>query len=215
MTTLAEMPPAVVDPPPRQRRIWLRVVVGVLVLTLIGAGTSWLIFINTYQPLTFGSGPVGSATPKTLKTIGDGIQDTNSIVVGPAGTKGTADYTILNGGHFSVTLLGIDSSLRVFGQVLTWTPINPPGGEAGLPSEGRAFPVTIKPGDEVVVQDTVTKPQCPGGPGTVTESITDIPIRWSALGVHHVWDVGLQDVAGNLPITVCPPKSALAHVTND
>jgi hypothetical protein len=210
VTTLLEREIAPPPGPPRQRRIWLRALIAVVVLALIGLGIGWLVYLNTYQPLVMGNGPYGSVTPHTLKTIGDGIDDTNSILVGPPGTKGTADYPVWNNGSHAVTLLGLDASQAALGEVLTWTPIQAPkGGFVGEPGDGRAFPATIQPGHEVIVQDTVTQPVC--SQGYRTASIIDIPIRWSALGVHHVWELWLQASTSTVPITVCPPKAALAH----
>jgi hypothetical protein len=183
-------------------------------LALIGTLIGVQVYINTYQPLTAGNGPVGSVTPNTLKTIGDGLDDTNSILVGPEGTTGTADYTIWNSGRHSVTLLGLDRSRGVIAsEALTWTPITPDSrDEIGLPRDARAFPATIKPHDEIVVQVNVTQPRC--GLNASPESIVGIPIRWSALNVHHVWQLGLNGQGSyDVPITVCPPKTALAHVS--
>ncbi len=61
---------------------------------------------NTYQPLALTSGPYGTVTPHTMKTIGDGLQDTSLIVVGPRGTKATATYPVINHGPRPVKLLG-------------------------------------------------------------------------------------------------------------
>jgi hypothetical protein len=200
--------------PPRKSRVWLRALAGLVALALVGGGIGVLVYAHTYQPLATGSGPFGSITPNTLKTLGDGLEDTNSIIVGPAGTKGTADITVMNNGSHAVRLLGLDQSQAVLGESLSWASASDDSQQAiALLSDARQFPVTVPPHGEVVLQDTVTQPRCPSANGT--QSIISIPVRWSALGVHHVWDLWLQGGSATVPITVCAPPSALAHVSND
>jgi hypothetical protein len=213
VTTILDTEVNTPDMPPRERRVWPRVLAGAVVLALIGAGTGVLIYVRAYQPLTTGNGPFGSITPKTLKTVGDGLEDTNSVLVGPAGTKGTADYPIYNSGPHALTLLGLDRSQSApFGLVLTWAPAtNDSSDEVGQLSDARTFPVTLQPHEEVIVQETVTQPRC--GKDSIPASLLGIPIRWSALGVHHVFDLNLQPPGAiAVPITICPPKAALTHV---
>jgi hypothetical protein len=217
MTTTLESNVAAPDVPPAMRRIWPRVVVGVLLVALIGVGTTAIVYANAYQPLALTSGSYGTVTPHTMKTIGDGLQDTSLIVVGPRGTKATATYPVINHGPRPVRLLGLDLAQNesIVDESLTWAPLSGTGAEpTGLPGTGRAFPVTVQPGREVMILLTATQPNCAalfkdGG----SESLGTIPIRWSALGVHHVWSLSLQTTV-TLPITVCPPRAALAHVTN-
>jgi hypothetical protein len=209
MTTVLDSPVAAPAAPPHKRRIWLSVLV---VLALVGAGIGWIVYINTYQPLSLTSGPYGTVTPKTMKTIGDGVTDTNLIVVGPAGTTATAIFPIANNGPRPVRLLGLGQGPSYIHESLTWSRLEPSSAQApGLPGSAHAFPVTVQPGATVLILDTVTQPTCSTGANPGTSSILSIPLRWSALGVHHVWSLPLQSTT-TLPITVCPSTAALAHI---
>jgi hypothetical protein len=209
MTTLLDSPLTVPAAPPHKRRIWLRVV---LVLALVGAGIGWMVYINTYQPLSLTSGPYGTVTSQTQKTIGDGLTDTGLIVVGPAGTTATSIYPIANNGPRPVRLLGLGQGPLNLHESLTWAALKPSSAlPPGLPGSAHAFPVTLKPAATIVILDTVTQPTCSTGANPGTETISTIPLRWSALGVHHVWNLSLQTMT-TVPITVCPPQAALAHI---
>jgi hypothetical protein len=213
MATLLERTAAelALEPKPR-RRWWLRATISIVVLALVGTGIGWYSYVRSYQPLTFGNGPYNSVTPKTLKTLTDGIADTELLLVGPEGTTGTADYPVWNNGSHAVTINGLDrSGLGVPGLRLAWTPITSgPGGVVGAPGQGRAFPATIRPHTEIILQLVVAK-----AIGCASHSyfaIDSVPVRWSALDAHHVWQLTMQEGGSVLPIALCGPKSALAYV---
>jgi hypothetical protein len=101
---------------------------------------------------------------------------------------------------------------------LRWAPVNGPNGggygyEAGLVSESRPLPVTIPAHGAILLQLDVTQPACPNFPkvGT-TPTVVGLPIRWSGLGVHHIWQLQLLPDQLNQPITLCPSAVALAHI---
>jgi hypothetical protein len=199
------------DSPPPKRRIWAFVVVGVVVFALIAAGSAAVTYAHTYQPLTFG-GTYGPAT-RNLPMTWDGISDTRFILVGAAGTTAVVDYSVRNNGPHPVRLLGLDPDEDPGVTGLKWSNLsadNPGGGaELGLISQARSFPVTLQPGESVFLQLALIKPRCQAG----SESeITGLGLRWSAFGVHHVWWEDVTNPDSSLPVFLCPPKSALAHI---
>jgi hypothetical protein len=186
----------------RGRQFWLLTAVGVVVLALIGGGISALVYVHTYQPLgpaTFR--PTGSATPRTLKVLTDGIDVSRYALVGPRGTTGTVEYSLANNGRFGVRLLGLDATNYPFVSDLAWSGPNADG--AGTPQAARPFPMTLGPGDQIFLQVTVLQPTC----GLATYTIGAIPIRYDAFGIHHVWQFPLGGESENLPITLCAPRS--------
>jgi hypothetical protein len=214
MTMALEADAPVAEPQPRKWRRWLVIGVAVLIVAVVGAAISWVSYVHTYQPLSDDGGLFGPAT-RSIKPVTDGISDTNWILVGPAGTSGTVDYTVTNEGRFAVKLLGLDRSQSNYVTGLRWAPVNGPNGggngyEPGLVSESRALPVTVNPHTAVLVQVTVTQPRCGGNSGR-DFGFDGVPIRWSALGVHHTWFMPLAENRDALPILLCPSKKAIAH----
>jgi hypothetical protein len=213
MTTLLERAATELALQPKpHRRWWLRAIVAVVVLALLGGGIGWYDYVRSYQPLTLGNGPYSSVTPKTLKTLTDGVNDTELLLVGPSGTTGTADYPLWNDGNHSVTIDGLDrSGLGIPGLRLTWTPSSPgPGDVIGAPGQGRAFPVTIPPHDQVILQLTVVKlVRCAAHSTLVLQGVG---VRWSSLGGHHTWQLPMREGGAVLPIAICGPNSALKYV---
>jgi hypothetical protein len=209
MTTLLETAADTAGPAaPSRRRRWLLALIGVVVLSLVGTGIGVLVYVNTYQPLGEANvGVVGTSTPRTLKLLTDGLNDTGYALVGPKGSTGVTHYTFANNGSHAVRMLGLDPGRVAFLQV-RWSPpssaIPPPA------SAARAFPFTLRPGEMVFLQVTVTQPAC----SSAALRPSGIPLRWSALGVHHVWTLPLGSPSDNLPITLCAPRSVLAHVDN-
>lgn len=216
MTSLLDSDAAVAEVPPRRRRIWPRALAAVVVLALIGTGIAAVVYAHTYQPLgNAGFSLTGPVTEHTLKRIGDGNQDTQFVIVGPRGTTATAMYTFGNNGRFAVRILGLSRPTAFDITGVKWAPFEGPATdtenyEPGLLSEGRNFPITLQPHDAVLLQVTVEQPVC--GPSAASAQIVGVPLRWSALGVHHVWTFPLQLEGDNLPILTCPSKAALAHI---
>jgi hypothetical protein len=215
MTLALEADAPAAEPQPRKWRRWLIVAVGILVVVLVGAAVGWLVYVHDYQPLSDDGGLFGPAT-RTIQPVTDGLTDTNWILVGPAGTKGTVDYTVSNDGRFAVRILGLDRS--VYGVTgLRWAPVNGPNGggngyEAGLVSESRALPVTIDPRQAVLLQVTVTQPRCGGSNSGRDFGFSAIPVLWSALGVHHTWSMPVAESGPARPIVICPSRNALTHI---
>ena len=49
----------------------------------------------------------------------------------------------------------------------------------------------------------------------VDPAIAQVPVRWSALGVHHTWTLELQASQFiTKPIVLCPTRSVLAHLVH-
>jgi hypothetical protein len=219
MTLALEADAPAAGPRPRTRRRWLVAGLTVLVVALLGATVGWVVYVHSYQPLTDVGGPfelTGPATP-TIKPVTDGISDTNWILVGPAGTRGTVNYTVSNTGHFAATILVLDRSQGGYITGLRWAPLNGPDGgghgyEPGLLSESRPLPVTVEPRGEVLVQVTVTQPKCGGSNSGRDFGLGAVPIQWSAVGVHHTWFMPLAADSAARPIVLCPSKKALAHI---
>jgi hypothetical protein len=215
MTSVLEAPLASADEPGRTRRRWPWVAGALALLLLIGATVTGVVYAHTYQPLSADGGLTGPASERTIKSISDGLRDTNWVLVGPAGTRGVVDYTLANNGPFAVTIQGLDRS-RSYGITgLRWAPVNGPNGggngyEPGLVSESRSLPVTIPAHSAVLIQVTVTQFRCTRF--ISGQTVSDIPIRWSGVGVHHSWDLQLVASQFNRPIVMCPSKSVLAHV---
>jgi hypothetical protein len=215
MTTLLERTAeelALQPQPQPHRRWWLRAVIAVVVLALLGGGIGWYDYVRSYQPLTLGNGPYNSVTPKTLKTLTDGINDTELLLVGPYGTVGTADYPVVNNGNHPVRIDGLDRSASVPpGLRMAWTPGgSTPSGYVGLPSQGRGFPATIAPHSQIILQLIIAKDvRCAPHSSFV---INGVGVRWSAIGGDHTWDIPMQLGGSVLPIALCGPKSALNYV---
>ncbi len=64
----------------------------------------------------------------------------------------------------------------------------------------------------VVIQVGVKQVSCTANSPNYT--ITSVPLRWSALGVHHEWDMPLSIAAFDKPIMLCPPKAVFTHPEN-
>jgi hypothetical protein len=204
-------------PAPRRRR-WPWVVVSVLVLALIATGTSAVVYAHTYSPLV--PGPYGGGPRGHLQGVTDGVDDpTRYVMTGPAGSTGRVEFSIDNSGRYAVRLLGADiepdSGLNGMLSV-SWSRTTPGGHGAvigGLFKDARPFPVTLRPHDEITLWLMITKPRCGGGEEREMDSI---PLRTEALRVHHEWDfpLTLGGRLDNVPIDVCPPKTALQHLSN-
>jgi hypothetical protein len=199
-------------PPPRsgdrRRSLLLRLGAGLAVLAVAAAG-GWLAYALNYQPIRPG-GLVGGRPPVQRAT--DGINDTGFLVPGATGARGVIEYSVANSGSHSIRVLGLDTSEIASPMSMRWAPELTNGGvTGGTPAQVRPLPATVPPGAQITLWLTVTKPSCAGGG---SEVVTQLPIRWSALGIHHVYRLALAPEAtgnGMLPIYVCFPSSALRH----
>jgi hypothetical protein len=204
MATILETPIDAPDLPPTRRRLWPRILVALVAVTAISAGIGAFVYAQTYQPLGDANvGVEGTSTPHTLKILTDGYTDTHFALVGPQGTTGRTTYTFANNGRFAVRILGGDAEFAPFIANLQWA-------SPARPADARNFPMTLEPGDMIFLKVTVAQPNCQG-PGTY--ELPGIPIRYSALGVHHVWTLPLGTATTNLSIIFCSPKAAIARST--
>jgi hypothetical protein len=213
---------AVADPPPpmagwptdgRPGRRWRRWIllsaIGLVIALVLAGGISFLVYGSTYQPLSWGD-TAGVVSP-SLKTIGDGLDDTDLILVGPKGTTGAVRYALANRGSDPVRILADSNNFDSIPVVkLAWEPEMMDGAiGGGTVAQERPLPVTIPAHNEIALWITTIQPACSGS-GWSTE--VQVNIRWSALGWHHsTWlQLGTQSIF--LPIVTCPPKSALSHI---
>ena len=131
------------------------------------------------------------------------------------------DYAVQNDGRFALQVLGLDRSQSNLISSLRWAPVNGQSSdgtpyEPGLVSESLPFPVTLKPHSQVILEVNVTQPRgCKDHNAAIDPTITQVPVRWSALGVHHTWFLELQ--ASQFiakPVVLCPTRSVLAHLVH-
>jgi hypothetical protein len=218
MTSTVDGPPDTLDPPtkpagtaPHRRRLWVSLAVVAALLAVAIGSAGWLIYIHTYAPLG-DAGGMGPATPRTVRTVGDGLVDTRWVLLGAAGTTGVVDYAVANQGARPIRLLGLEQPAPYAVTGMTWADLshNPGyGATLGTLKDARTLPMTLQPQESVFLQVHVTKPRCHN---LAMTQITDLPIRWEALGVHHMWDYQLDGSDTSLPIDFCPTKSLLAHL---
>jgi hypothetical protein len=189
----------------RRWRVVLAVAVACLALVASVLGIAFAVYAHTYQPLQPGSFFVLRGLHAQALT--DGFHDTRMIVIGPAGTQARVEYSLENSGSRPVRILGVQSNSGI--DRAQWGPFQGRGQLlGGSPQEARNFPMTLPAHSQVSLWIYVTQPDCSHGAGG---TLTGIPIRWSALGVHHVYDLAL-DGDEFLPVTICPPRSAFRHI---
>jgi hypothetical protein len=193
---------------PGRRGTWI--VCG-SVLVVLAVITVWLVYSSVYAPLSTGtfSGP----ETRSVKALTDGVAPTRYIIDAAAGQRARLVYDLANHGRFAVRVDGLVSEHPYGISAVGWVR---PVLANGEPMEAHArdvrpFPVTINPGEWVVLWLTVTKPPCQEG-GDLA-SIDEIPLRWSALGRHHVYKLPLSESAGGIrEIALCHPPKALKHL---
>jgi hypothetical protein len=197
----------------RGRRLSTRAavsVVGALAMAVVAGGSGWLAYAAHYQPLSSGSSS-GPRSRNVLETT-DGFGETAFLVTGRTGDRGVVEYSLRNNGRFAVRLLGLASD-EAADTTMRWAPeFTPDGTIGGTPAQVRSFPVTVGAGHEVSLWVTVTKPRCTDG---ITSGLDYVPVRWQALGVHHVFRLRLApetEGTGGLPVFTCYPAAALRHV---
>jgi hypothetical protein len=174
-------------------------------------GHRWPDLRHTYAPLWSGGGSTASLTPKTLKIETAAGQQIQYVLVGPPGTVGTSYFTLTNNGRYPVTVQGAFSHDPYTDATLSWAPESPFTEAISGPS--RPFPTTIRHNQAIAIETSETQPNCKNGvDGRTTYAAS---ISWSALGVHHVFDVpsGLgQEV---MPIMTCPRASMLGFLATN
>ena len=182
----------------------------VLMLALIGLITRDTVYAHTYMPLRL-AGASGALT-KTLKIETDGGTEFRYLLSGPQGTVGTQYFTLFNSGSHPVRVLGIVGADQGLHESVGWLPEAAPG--ARTPARevpARPFPVVVPPHGVVIVTHSEMQPACGGGGGN---EASGIGLRWSALGVQHVFDVS-EEIGGEvLPIMTCPPPALVRDFTH-
>jgi hypothetical protein len=208
VTVYVDLPPVAEEPqaPRPPRRPWSRrrkVVVATasaLAALLVAAVISAVVYARTYQPLSPGS--YGRYVGTNAVTATDGVEMTRIVMTGPPGSITRVQYSISNDGPRDVRLLGLGSEYPddVSAQ---WAPeTGSDGSVGGSLSDARPFPVTLRAHHELTLWISVTKPSCSRGEG---REILSLPIRWSSMGVKHVYDYPLESES-QLPIALCVPE---------
>ncbi|WP_344291706.1 hypothetical protein [Actinopolymorpha rutila] len=180
-----------------------------MVVVVVAVVTAWVAYSSRYSPLS--TGTFSAPETRSVKALTDGVAPTRYIVDAAAGQHGRIAYDLANDGRFPVRVDGLASDHAYGITAAGWVPV-PGNGElmGGHASDVRPFPVTIEPGEWVVVWVTVTKPRCQSGQQSPIE---EVPLRWSALGRHHVYKLPLSETAGGIrEIALCHPPRALRHL---
>ena len=187
-----------------------------MTLALVGAAIGWLIYVNTYQPLgTAGFAQSGPSMRENALVVSDHLGNHTYVLTGKAGTLGTVNYTLANTGSHDIRVLGLAPGSLIGGR-LEWAPANKWDStdqawtSPAYPNDARPFPATINAHQSFELFVTVRKPSCPAG-GVVTTY--GVPIRWQALGVHHVTTIGLSSSSDYFPIALCAPAAAMRLAT--
>lgn len=222
MTIYADLP-AVEAPAPEPRRRWSRrriavtAAVTVLLLAIVGTGLGWAVYANTYQPIgPAGFGESGPTMRQNMKVVSDHLGDHTFIGVGPATASITANYTIANNGSHDIVILGPDNGLSSAPLKLQWSAPTVEAPDSAFtsptyPTDARPFPATLKAHHSIELYVTLAKTGCP--PHAYYE-IFGVPIRWKALGVHHVTVMPLAANSDFYPIALCVPAEALRLATD-
>ena len=186
---------------------WVAVGV-VLMLAIIGLITGYRFYAVNYMPL--GIGGDGGPLTKSLKVESVGGTQVQYLLVGPPGTVGSETIELLNDGNHSVRLLGIDGEGGITKDKLTWLPTDRMEMTI-LTATQRQFPTTLAPHHAVGIVFSQTQPNCvqQGGPGRTTFGFG---IRWSALGVNHVYDVPQGYGSDPLPMAECYTAADVARL---
>jgi hypothetical protein len=207
-------------PPARSRRWWVWAVVSVAFVVLAALVAGW-IYANAYMPLAPG-GEMSPVVQANLAQIGDGVQTTQWVITGPTGKKASVAYMLANNGPVGITVEGLSGSHAVgwVGSVtaphsavlmsLAWTPtVN---GSFPVPMKQSAFPAKVPAHGAIAIDVTITKPACKPA---YDPEVTEVPIEWSSLGVHHAYSLPLQLGGFFLPIDPCPTRTSLTRTTGN
>lgn len=201
--TVLDSPPT--GRPPTRRR-WGTIAGAILAALVLLAGLTWVAFTSLYSPIKPNGSGAYLGAMKPVKEWGPRSWEQRSVgLAGPADGTGELLIGIRNDGPLPIRLLGDGYRDKVDKSVVTvlWgTDIS----MGGAFPKGRAFPVTMRPGDELALVIKVTKRGCyydkgaAGGP-----IIATVPLRWSVLSRErtHRLDAEKPDT-GMTQIYVCP-----------
>lgn len=192
-----------VGEPPTQRR-WGTIAGAILAALVLLAGLTWVAFTSLYSPIEpngVGGGRGG------VQLVGDRWNETEAWgLTGPVNGTGEVLIGVENRGPLPIRILrgGMtfpwgEEKVRVD---VRWSPDL---GEHA--DEVRPFPVTVRPGEQLMLVIEVPKRGCYYDRGTSGGPIIrQIPLRWSVLGRErtHKLDADKPDT-GMMPINVCPP----------
>lgn len=207
--TLESSPAVPPEPSPRNRRRFTRrLALGLgIVLAIVGGATGWLVYAHNYQP--WQPANMGMSAGHQIAGITDGIRETGLIVTAPPGQTGWFGYSLQLSGSHDVKVLGAvefpdPSEVGFKWQVL-------PRDMATSPTNATTHPVVVHPGEILTIWILATRPSdCGSGFST---SFTNVGLRWSALGFHHVYDAPINVGATEpVPLYLCYPDSALKHL---
>lgn len=177
------------------------VILTVVVLTLIGLGIGFVVWVDSYQPLATGNtgyGPIGGH----YSPAGDGV-----YVVFHQGKIFRYGTSVWNPGPFTVRVLGVPRlGFPVSYRLLMSAPTTFARGGAAEPFV-RFRPFELRPGEErlLVFSGVYREPCRERGPGGAVVSWDAIPIRFTFLWRTTTVDVKLpQSLAFYFPKgTVC------------
>jgi len=179
---------------------------------VIATGISALVYVNTYQPIGDAGFAQGLTAGPGFRTVTDGLTSESYIILGQPGSKATVSYTMANNGRFDIRLVQPPAD---YGEIsYRWSPPTiglPDGtGRSATLADSRPLPFTWNSHQAIQLWVTVTKPGCARGQ---VSRIDQLPLRWSALGVHHLtwWQLD-AGIGQHNPIGMCFPESTLNHV---
>jgi hypothetical protein len=176
-----------------RRRVVIGVLIAVLVLAAAGFGIGFWRYAASYAPLQMGDfgGPYGSGAPnfrEVVTDLGDEI-----YVAGPTGAEAGYLLELVNDGSHAVTVTGYERVPAVTGVRWSRYVLNPGDSVFGARLPLRSLPAQIAPHQSIKIVFELQHPKCDGNRGYGT--LTYVPLRWTALGVHHIFDMPLGDPA--------------------
>jgi hypothetical protein len=186
---------------PRSRRL-----LTASALTVLGATLLATIYAFHHQPLKrmgWSSGQGG------MKTLSDGVADYTGFLIAPApGSRAQFSIDVENEGRLPVTITAVKQRFAARGQPMIVHWVAPDLGtytsDKIAMSQLRAFPVTVRPGQQVTLMLSMLPAKgCQTGE---TSSADGVNVLSRALGVHH--QTFLRFPA---PIYLCAPVAG-AHV---
>jgi hypothetical protein len=175
----------------------------VVVVALVVAAALVRHWALTYEPLTEGS--LSVQPPGSVVTAQDRVLHLRWA----PGSEQHVIVSVRNGGHRSIRIDGTTYA-RPEGSPLWLTTTR--WGRQSLTSTDtvfHVFPVTVKPGSEVLIQLTFSQPRC-GWPPSSGAGYPPLQVRTRALGRAHDWTVstGFAMVSATAPKAVPAPLAA-------